>query len=241
MQWQRLEHECDSLEILEISKMATDTIDVALLSCCEFRLAQKLQTRKAYLLDVGGATELVQRLQLSGSSSWATSDTVQKLVPLVDFLVSHEGLDFHSDEEDPTQKPGALALPTGRFTHVLTHTFRSQLAADILHALAADRRELQSSDKPGVALSVRMANKLVHRDDIQVLLNGEHIKQVAAQSKKRARESTITQDEAVEAEGQVSLQAAHPGPHRSSLMHSINQSWSAVWMCASLSLSEADG
>jgi hypothetical protein len=161
---------------------------------------------------------------------WAT-DLAYAAVPLpqlLHFLVSHDGLDFHSDEADevdgdshsaaepsgsPRADPIRDALPAaeelvqlerhadaeapgrplrGRAAlsrTVLAHTFRSPLAAALLHELDQDSGAPRvQSLVCGAALSVRMAHALLQRPDLTPLFDQDQVAAVAATKKRRAQD-----------------------------------------------------
>jgi hypothetical protein len=138
-----------------------------------------------------------------------------QLAFLVNFFASEDGLDFHSDEDTPTAAVDPVALEQGeaapaaaqrtlhRFAErvVLKHTFRSQLATDILHALdaASGVRRGAPSSELGVDLSVRMATKLQKRPDLRELVDEEKVNAVAAKAKAKANKKRRSNDQVVEA------------------------------------------
>ena len=209
------------------------------LICPSIRVWQKRLQRHRRLKQLGGGEELVARGKAQ-SQQWYRSVTdmctaaggahahaqLPQLLPgLFDFLVSHEGLDFHSDVDEGeapcTQQldasmsmsvdreweaaPAAAAVsaspevPIHAYAHagqktVLTHSFRSPLAAALLHALDSSEQPLLSS-RVGAALSVRMARTLQLRSDLALLLDQEQVGIVAQSSSKQMQQMQLDQDE----------------------------------------------
>jgi hypothetical protein len=163
---------------------------------------QKHKVRRGNLARIGGASVLVEQWNVSGME--VPDD---QLAVLVDFLASQDGLDFHSDEDTPTAAvaPGALkegeaALAGVQRTWyrpeervVLKHTFRSELATDILHALdqASGIRGGALSSEFGANLSVRMATKLQKRPDLSMLIDEKKVNAVAAKASKKRRSDVV--------------------------------------------------
>lgn len=158
----------------------------------------------------------VQQQQWAAEATQSAAAAAQQLnfPHLFDFLVSHEGLDFHSDETDEevrvieqegsqlgaeAEEPAAAGAGhvkpqahTMVRKIVLTHTFRSKLAADMMHALDGEERHSQQqllpllhSHREGAPLSVRMAQGLLQRRELAPLYDKERVDPVAATSKKR--------------------------------------------------------
>lgn len=144
---------------------------------------QKLKARAAYLQKVGGAIALVERAALARKQWAVLTDAVpsrSKLQSLVQWLVREDALDFHSDDDG----------------EVLQHTFRSLLAADIMHELDGDAVPRSSSHKFGATLSLRMAKLLKQRTDLAALIDVEKVDAVVATAKtKKNKEPSDDVDE----------------------------------------------
>jgi hypothetical protein len=167
------------------------------------------------LLCLGGGAALVQQATAQ-QKQWAAGHAHLSLSHLLDFLVSHDGLDFHSDETDvedevvPVGAAGPCIWPAGGAGEpemqlaaealareprtpykavrrmALAHSFRSQLAADMLHELDSGVPRAHSSrDRVGAALSVRMAHALLKRPDLTSLVDQDQVEAVAASKKRK--------------------------------------------------------
>jgi len=150
---------------------------------------QKRQLREQNLRKSGGAVAFVDKLK--ASASWSATDVeTEKLAGLADFLVSEDGLDFHSDEDTHAamqpEQGAASSAETQPVVYiyeqrvVLRHTFRSQLAADIAHALNLGIACGVPSSEFGAELSVRMATRLQQRPDLRALIDEDKVNAVAA-------------------------------------------------------------
>jgi hypothetical protein len=152
-----------------------------------YSFAQKHKKRAGVLQAMGGAKSLVPRVeQMLLSRAQAGDEATQGVLPtdstlLIEFLMGRDGVDFHSDEEGG--RNGSRIR--------LHHTFRSQLATDILHCLDADDASNQVTkqgtlglSKPGVQLSSQKANALKNRPDLHPLCKLEVV-EAAAKEKKR--------------------------------------------------------
>lgn len=138
-------------------------------------------------------------------SNWAALNQ-DALAAHVDFLVDHPGLDFHSDED-------AEKVNNELVQFVLRHSFRSALAADLLHALdseeqAATRRV--HPDRFGAPPSVNKAKKLLANTHLAALYDVARIKEAAHSNKKKLT------DEIVDADGQVRVSASSAAARRPS-------------------------
>lgn len=158
-------------------------------------LHQKLKERTARLQNMGGPAALLLRAK---NSSWAAANPeATHFHFLIAFLMSKEGLSFHSDEDEEMDE---ATQRTGRVR--LQHAFRSPLAADIVHEL--DTAPVKQSTRPGAKLSVGMATKLRSRSDIQDLFTSATVDLVAASSSSRKRKQSFDSSADVERR-QVSL------------------------------------
>jgi len=173
---------------------------------------QKLKRRRARLSQLGGATKFVAASAVSTEWCSCASPSVAEaeLPRLLDFLVSHDGLDFHSDEDDVQLETSQVSEPDGGAAAVptittLAHSFRSPLAATMLRSLdePAQLPPLRS-DCVGALLSVRMAVVLQQRPDLASLINKSHVDLVAQGKKTRARSLTTSMQEQL----QTTLDAA---------------------------------
>jgi hypothetical protein len=154
-------------EILKIFNISPVFLRMRMCVC------QKRKMRAARLNNQGGAIVVVQRAA-EQKLTWAESETAASLL---DFLVSHEGLDFHSDEDE-----NKIETDSSRF--VLQHTFRSSLAADMLHALDPERGGHPTHpSRRGAQLSVRMAKVLREREDLLSLYDVAHVEKIAGKRK----------------------------------------------------------
>lgn len=137
----------------------------------------------------------------------------EQLAPLMDFLVSHEGLDFHSDEDEITvqvsdqqEHSGAPAEANGTISTssriVLTHSFRSSLATDMLHKLDGPHggSSTSASSRVGAELSAGMARILKQRPDLTLLYDQGRIDTLSAKRKR----VTVEEDAVEDSEVQVS-------------------------------------
>jgi hypothetical protein len=174
--------------------------------CC----GQKRRLRLLRLKELGGGVGMVRRAVELGKQ-WALDGADMLLPQLAEFLVSHEGLDFHSDESDgegavavahvatgegaQMQQPMELQLggheqqpnKTRRAVRriVMTHAFRSELAAHLLLELDRDTGVHRTlSPRVGAPLSARMAHSLLQRLDLTPLIDQDQVAAVA-ESKKR--------------------------------------------------------
>jgi hypothetical protein len=113
--------------------------------------------------------------------SWAKlSDDA--LAAHVEFLIDHQGLDFHSDEDVQTKT-------------VLQHPFRSVLAADLLHALdSAEQAAARQVDaeRCGALPSASKAQKLLANKHLDALYDRQRIEALAlAQRNKRQSDMVV--------------------------------------------------
>jgi hypothetical protein len=181
------------------------------------------------LLSLGGGAGLVQQATAQ-HTQWAAEHADLPLSHLLDFLVSHDGLDFHSDETDieddvvPMATGAGPALwPAGRAGEpellqpgaeapaqeprtpykvirriALAHSFRSQLAADLLHELDSGVAHAHlSRHRVGAALSVRMAHALLKRPDLTSLVLQDQVEAVAASKKRKGPGHAQADDDSV--------------------------------------------
>ena len=92
---------------------------------------------------------------------------------------------------EQTEGAALTELQHGPYRHaqrvVLRHSFRSQLATDIVHSLDVGVARGAPSDVFGVDLSVRMATKLQQRPDLRALVDEEKVNAVAAKKANRKR------------------------------------------------------
>jgi hypothetical protein len=128
---------------------------------------------------IGGAQSLLQKYP-DETSGWPVNKVI-----LIDFLTKdkNESHDFHSDEEDDSDRPGARV--------VLQHTWRSQLVTDILHLIdrAQDHQAPPASDKQGVLLSKEKAKKLQQHRELRALYDKAAVN-AAAEADKHASEQS---------------------------------------------------
>lgn len=194
---------------------------------------------------------------------WATTaaeelQTPQQIAQLLDFLVGHDGLDFHSDEdfvvdvqENAQQRvqtaaaAQSLAVVAGAADYsddeeqhpslhgtrvVLTHSFRSPLAAAMLHALDRNEGPRPSlSTRVGAELSARMANKLRRRTDLCSLYDQGLVEAAATKGKQSSWSDEEEDVRASESEQQV--RATHP--NSSAAAHAKWSSHACSGICCS--------
>jgi len=140
-------------------------------------MLQKRESR-ARQLHALGAAQLVARMQSRYPELVESSLRV-----LINFLVGREGSDFQSDEDEETEQ--------GRcFKVTLQHTFRTQLAHDILHGL--DRvASPPACHRSGTALSVNKAVKLLQIVRVELLYHKELVSAIAARRKRKHEDELI--------------------------------------------------
>ena len=163
--------------VLCVSVYSTNAVHVLFRVC----VPQKRESRLRQLQALGGVAQLAARMQ-SRYPELAESS----LRVLIEFLVGREGSDFQSDEDEETEQ--------GRCSKVtLQHTFRTQLAHDILHGL--DRAELPPAcHRSGTALSVNKAVKLLQIVRVELLYHKEVVSAIAARrNSKRKHEDELIQ------------------------------------------------
>lgn len=124
-----------------------------------------------------GCAALIAGKSEKGPSMWS-SFTDATLQLLIKFLISEGAVDFHSDdgEEDGDKV-------------VLQHSFRSQLATDIVRELDESRGAgpiAKYSHRTGIQLSVSKAVKLLKFTDLSPLYQEEVVSTIAAQRKRPA-------------------------------------------------------
>jgi hypothetical protein len=181
---------------------------------------------------------------------WALDGADMRLPQLAEFLVSHEGLDFHSDESDgegslanahPAQLQQLVGLqPVGHIEEepnktsgvvrriVMTHAFRSELAAHLILELDRDASVHRTmSPRVGAPLSARMAHALLQRPDLTPLIDQDQVAAVAESKKRKGPWPLDVEDDSVQPMNQMddstslvsdqarsSRQAARGGAHR---------------------------
>jgi hypothetical protein len=178
------------------------------------------------LKELGGGAGMV-RAAVELGKQWALNGSDLSLPQLAEFLVSHEGLDFHSDESDD-ESEGAVSVaqsaagdgahlprsqglqPAGHEDEsnrtsrvvkkiVMAHSFRSELAAQLLRELDRDTSVHRTmSLRVGAPLSARMAHALLQRPDLTPLIDQDQVAYVAASKKRKGpwpldREDDIVQ------------------------------------------------
>ena len=130
-----------------------------------------------------------------------------QLVHILEYMLTPDGVDFHSDfelipprsarpdEEDKLQGGGAAPAaaaaaaeqwdsdasdgdePLDRHTVVLTHSFRTQTATGMLHALdRGDYARLPHISREGAPLSARKARQLEQRSDLRLLYDADRVR-----------------------------------------------------------------
>jgi hypothetical protein len=160
--------------------------------CAAWFAGQKLRLRMSQLKKIGGAGELISRAKAKTAAWTLLADPT--LLVLVNFLMSRDAHDFHSDDDEES-------LGTdGRVKVTLRHTFRSQCATDILRELDASgvsEASPRQSDREGTELSVSKAVKLLLLVELEPLYRKEVVSIVAAR-RKRKTELPSEQDDFVE-------------------------------------------
>jgi hypothetical protein len=130
-------------------------------------------------MQMGGAKQLVD-----ANTVWTQSHPGADLKSMVNFLVGHEGLDFHSDDENVTDERTQTTQQ-----RQMQHTFRTQLAADIVHAMDQAPVQLPLSSAAGVALSMRMAEGLSKRQDVALLVRKDLVEEVLSRKKRKLEDN----------------------------------------------------
>jgi hypothetical protein len=180
---------------------------------------QKRRLRLIRLKELGGGASMVRNAVALGKQ-WALDGADMLLPQLAEFLVSHDGLDFHSDESDDEGavevahpavgdcsqllQPACHEEESSRSSRVvrkivMTHAFRSELAAHLLHELdriTSVRRTM--SLRVGAPLSARMAHALLQRPDLTPLIDQDQVAAVAESKKRKGAWLVDGEDDSVQ-------------------------------------------
>ena len=150
--------------------------------CACASLCQKVKGRILQLKSLGGALELITRSKTL-SAAWDSKQVSEStLAVLIDFLISWDGTDFHSDEDEEE-----LGHMQPRVKVTLKHTFRSQLATDIVRELDAGTPVMRSL-RSGTELSVSKAVKLMQCEHLRPLFDEETVSKIAEQRKRKQKD-----------------------------------------------------
>lgn len=170
------------------------------LPVCACVCVQKLKGRLRCLKQIGGAAQLIIRAQSRGAA-WAQG-AGPELEKQIDFLVSLDASEFHSDENDEEEEQAGHSV---RVT--LQHTFRSQMAGDIVHALDEGRVPVRESTRPGCELSAAKAARLLqpHYAAYAQLFQADIIHAIAALKKRKPADEV---EESVQENQTVSTRSA---------------------------------